>query len=132
MSIRPSWSLTIYKAQEWQYKKSLSNKFRTYNLQFIHMYYTLNMQKWNTLESQFNESQFNEIPWFSEQMPAPLNYFIILNLIQFSELHNLVNKSGLMTSFLKSRLGLLSLAKNLTYEHTIILRSNYCNSYEKV
>ena len=49
----------------------------------------------STLKSQFNESQlnesrvnesgFNEIPRFSEQLPAPLNYFIIVNLIRFSE-----------------------------------------------
>ena len=37
-------------------------------------------------------------------MPAPLNYFTIVNLIPFSELHDLVNKSGLTSSFLKSRL----------------------------
>ena len=49
----------------------------------------------HTLKSWFNESQFNEISRLSEQMPAPLKYFTIANLIQFSELHNLVNKSGL-------------------------------------
>ena len=48
-----------------------------------------------TLKSRFNESRFNEIPRFSEQLPAPFNYFTIVNLIQFSELHDLVNKSGL-------------------------------------
>ena len=32
---------------------------------------------------------------FNEQLPAPLNYFTIVNLIRFSELHDLVNKSGL-------------------------------------
>ena len=37
-------------------------------------------------------------------MPAPLNYFTIVNLIPFSELHDLVNKSGLTSSFVKSRL----------------------------
>ena len=30
-----------------------------------------------------------------QQLPAPLNYFTIVK-IQFSELHDLVNKSGLM------------------------------------
>ena len=44
------------------------------------------------------------MPRFSEQMPAPLNYFTII-LIGLSELHNLVNKSGLRGSFFKSRLG---------------------------
>ena len=48
-----------------------------------------------TLKSRFNESRFNEIPRFSEQLPAPFNYFTIVNLIRFSELHDLVNKSGL-------------------------------------
>ena len=37
----------------------------------------------------------DEMPWFSEQMPAPLNYFTIVNSIWFSELHDLVNKNGL-------------------------------------
>ena len=32
---------------------------------------------------------------FNEQLPAPLNYFTIVNLIPFSELHGLVNKRGL-------------------------------------
>ena len=49
----------------------------------------------STLNSRFNEARFNEIPRFSEQMPAPLNYFTISNLIRFCELHDLVNKSGL-------------------------------------
>ena len=31
----------------------------------------------------------------SEQIPAPLSYFPIVNLILFSELHKLVNKGGL-------------------------------------
>ena len=42
------------------------------------------------------KSRFKEIPRFSEQLPAPLNYFTIVNLIRFSELHDLVNTSGLM------------------------------------
>ena len=58
----------------------------------------------NTFKSGFNEYRFNEISQFSEQMPAPLNYFTIVNLIPFSELHDLVNKSGLTSSFIKSRL----------------------------
>ena len=58
----------------------------------------------NTFKSGFNEYRFNEISQFSEQMPAPLNYFTIVNLIPFSELHDLVNKSGLTSSFVKSRL----------------------------
>ena len=37
-------------------------------------------------------------------MPAPLNYFTIVNSIRFSELHNLVNKSCLTGLFIKSRL----------------------------
>ena len=48
----------------------------------------------STLKSWFNESRFNEIPWFSEQMPAPLNYFTTVNSIWISELHDLVNKNG--------------------------------------
>ena len=39
------------------------------------------------------KSRFNEIPQFSEQLSAPLNYFIIA--IRFNELHDLVDKSGL-------------------------------------
>ena len=58
----------------------------------------------NTFKSEFNEYRFNEISQFSEQMQAPLNYFTIVNLIPFSELHDLVNKSGLTSSFVKSRL----------------------------
>ena len=39
-------------------------------------------------------------------MPAPLNYLTVVNSIQSSELlHDLVNKSGLIESFVKSRLG---------------------------
>ena len=49
----------------------------------------------STLKSRFNESWFNEMPQFSEQLPAPLNYFTVVNLIWFCELHDLVNKSGL-------------------------------------
>ena len=56
------------------------------------------------LKSWFNESRFNKMPHFSEQIPAPLNYFIIVNSIRFSELHNLVNKSCLTGLFIKSRL----------------------------
>ena len=44
-------------------------------------------------------------------MPAPLNYFTIVNLIHFSELRNLVNRSGLTGSFIKSRLGCTVIAK---------------------
>ena len=67
----------------------------------IPTYIILQVQKFNflekdTLKTRYNESRFNEIPQFSEQMSAPLNYFIILNEIRFSELHNLVNKSDLM------------------------------------
>ena len=39
----------------------------------------------NTLKSRFKESRFNEIPRFIEQLPAPLNYFNIVNSIRFSE-----------------------------------------------
>ena len=46
-------------------------------------------------ESWFNESLFTEIPWYSVQMTVPLNYFTVVHPICFSELHNLVNKSGL-------------------------------------
>ena len=46
-------------------------------------------------QSWFNESRFNEIPRFSEQMPAPFYYFYIVNSIRFSESLDLVNKSGL-------------------------------------
>ena len=49
------------------------------------MYEKLLKFKTITLKSRFNESQFNEIPRFSEQMPAPLNYFTIVDLF------NLVN-----------------------------------------
>ena len=49
----------------------------------------------NALKSRFKESRFNEIPRFIEQLPAPLNYFNIVNLIGFSELHDLVKKIGL-------------------------------------
>ena len=59
----------------------------------------------STLKSWFNESRFNEIPRFSEQIPAPLDYFAIVNSIWFSELLYLVNKSGITGSFVKSRLG---------------------------
>ena len=38
------------------------------------------------------KSRFNEIPQFSEQLSAPLNYFITVNLIRFNELHDLVDK----------------------------------------
>ena len=38
------------------------------------------------------------------QILAPLNYFTIVNSIWFSELHDLVTKSGLTGSFVKSRL----------------------------
>ena len=48
---------------------------------------------------------------FIEQMPAPLNYSTIVNLIHFSELRNLVNRSGLTGSFIKSRLGCTVIAK---------------------
>ena len=30
----------------------------------------------STPNSQFNEARFNELPRFSEQMPAPLNYLL--------------------------------------------------------
>ena len=50
----------------------------------------------STLKSWFNVSWFNEIPRFSEKMPAPSNYFIIVNSIWFNELLDLVNKSGLI------------------------------------
>ena len=59
----------------------------------------------STLKSWYNESWFNEIPCFSALMPAHLNYFTIVNSIQFSELHDLVNKTGQTASFIKSRLG---------------------------
>ena len=39
----------------------------------------------NALKSRFKESRFNEIPRFIEQLPAPLNYFNIVNSIRFSE-----------------------------------------------
>ena len=50
----------------------------------IPTYIILQVQKFNflekdTLKTRYNESRFNEIPQFSEQMSAPLNYFIILN-----------------------------------------------------
>ena len=32
---------------------------------------------------------------FNEQLPAPLNYFTIVNLIRYGELQDLVNKNGL-------------------------------------
>ena len=54
--------------------------------------------------TQSYESRFNEIPRFCEQIPAPSNYFTIVNSIWFSELLDLVSKSGLMGLFVKSRL----------------------------
>ena len=39
------------------------------------------------LKSWFNESWFNKIPRFSEQMPAPLNYFTLVNSVRFSSLN---------------------------------------------
>ena len=51
--------------------------------------------KWHTPKSRFNKARFNEIPRFSEQMPAPFYYFYIVNSIRFSESLDLVNKSGL-------------------------------------
>ena len=45
-------------------------------------------------------------------MPTPLNYFTIVNSIQFSELHDLVNKSGLTGSFLKSKVGCVLISEN--------------------
>ena len=71
-------------------------------------YYLYIFLKWNihwTLKSWFYESRFNEIPRFSIQIPASLNYFAVVNSIRFSELHDLVNKSGLTGWFVKSRLG---------------------------
>ena len=62
-----------------------------------------------TLKSWFNESRFNKISRISEQTSAALNYLTIVNSIWFSELHDLVNKSGL---FVKSRLGLHLLQLN--------------------
>ena len=41
----------------------------------------------NTFKSGFNEYRFNEISQFSEQMPAPLNYFTLVNSVRFSSLN---------------------------------------------
>ena len=71
----------------------------------------------NTFKSGFNEYQFNEIQRFSEQMLAPLNYFTILNSIQFSELRNLVIKSGLMSLFFKSRLSCIERSFTTSLNH---------------
>ena len=42
---------------------------------------------------------------FNEQLPAPLNYFTIVNLIRFGVLQYLLTKSSLTVLFVKSRLG---------------------------
>ena len=70
-----------------------SSTLKIWKIHNLHLH-----SKNSTLKSWFNESRFTKIPRFSEQMPAPLNYFTkyIVNSIWFSELHNLVNKSGLI------------------------------------
>ena len=62
------------------------------------------------LKSWFNESRFNKMPQFSEQMPAPLNYFTIVNSIRFSE-----QKWSEGRSFVKSRLGCTTALKNCNF-----------------
>ena len=71
------------------------NAEQAIRMQFLAAVALLSISLIYTLKSLFNESRFNEIPRFREKLLAPLNYFTIVNLIRFSELHDLVNKSGL-------------------------------------
>ena len=61
------------------------NAEQAIRMQFLAAVALLSISLIYTLKSLFNESRFNEIPRFIEQLPAPLNYFNIVNSIRFSE-----------------------------------------------
>ena len=87
-----------------------SSTLKIWKIHNLHLHSkNITLKSWFN-ECWFNKSRFTKIPRFSDQMPAPLNNFTIVNSIQFSE-----QKWSDGRSFVKSRLGCTTALKNCNF-----------------